>query len=269
MPALLLPMAAACSQEKVETPPNVIIILADDIGYGDLGFNGEPTVKTPNADRLANSGVRFTNAHAVAATSTPSRYSLLTGHYSWRRNDTGVSPGDAGMIIKPEQTTIADMFREAGYVTGAIGKYSNYEAGTRVPFVVSWPAKVKRQISEALFSHIDIFASLSKLIQKDIPEGAAIDSRDQLNALLGKDKKGREYIIEHASTHSISTKEWKYITPNNGAAYNTYTNTELGNNKEPQLYDMLNDRGEKNNIATDHPEKIIELVNILKQEIAK
>lgn len=74
-------------------------------------------------DSLATNGIRFTDAHSVAATSTPSRYSLFTGHYSWRRNDTGIAAGNAGMIIKPEQTTIADMFKSAGYTTGAIGKW--------------------------------------------------------------------------------------------------------------------------------------------------
>ena len=61
--------------------------------------------------------------HMVAATSTPSRYSLFTGHYAWRRNDTGIAAGDAGMVIRPEQPTVADMFRECGYTTGAIGKW--------------------------------------------------------------------------------------------------------------------------------------------------
>lgn len=91
--------------------PNVIFILADDIGYGDLSCNGEKTIHTPNVDALASRGVRFTDAHAVAATSTPSRYSLLTGQYAWRRNDTGIATGDAGMIIRPEQHTVADMFQ--------------------------------------------------------------------------------------------------------------------------------------------------------------
>lgn len=67
--------------------------------------------------------VRFTDAHAVAATSTPSRYSLFTGHYAWRRNDTGIAAGNAGMVIRPEQPTVADMFRECGYTTCAIGKW--------------------------------------------------------------------------------------------------------------------------------------------------
>ena len=103
--------------------PNVIIILADDLGYGDLQCYGAKNVATPNVDRLAREGIRFTNTHAVAATSTPSRYSLLTGEYAWRRPDTEVAAGNAGMIIRPEQYTMADMFNNAGYATGAFGKW--------------------------------------------------------------------------------------------------------------------------------------------------
>ena len=103
--------------------PNVILLLADDVGYGDLSPYGEPTIYTPQVERLAQRGLRFTDAHSVAATSTPSRYSLLTGHYSWRRNDTGVAAGNAGMIIRPKQQTVADLFRMKGYVTGAVGKW--------------------------------------------------------------------------------------------------------------------------------------------------
>lgn len=103
--------------------PNVIIILADDLGYGDLECYGAKNVQTPNVNRLANAGIRFTNTHAVAATSTPSRYSLLTGEYAWRRPDTDIAAGNAGMIIRPEQYTMADMFKNAGYATCAIGKW--------------------------------------------------------------------------------------------------------------------------------------------------
>ena len=103
--------------------PNVIFIVADDLGYGDISCYGAKRIQTPNVDRLAKQGLRFTDAHAVAATSTPSRYALFTGHYSWRRNDTGIAAGNAGMVIRPEQTTIADMFKTAGHTTGAIGKW--------------------------------------------------------------------------------------------------------------------------------------------------
>ena len=103
--------------------PNVILIYADDLGYGDLECFGAKNVKTPNVNRMAENGLKLTNVHAVAATSTPSRYSLLTGEYAWRRPDTDVAAGNAGMIIRPEQYTLADVFQHAGYATGAFGKW--------------------------------------------------------------------------------------------------------------------------------------------------
>jgi arylsulfatase A-like enzyme len=103
--------------------PNVVLIYADDLGYGDLECYGAKHVKTPHVNKLAQEGIRFTNAHAVAATSTPSRYSLLTGEYAWRRSDTDVAAGNAGMIIRPTQYTMADMFKSAGYATAAFGKW--------------------------------------------------------------------------------------------------------------------------------------------------
>lgn len=108
---------------KYKQKPNVIIIYADDLGYGDLQCYGAKNVETPNINKLANNGIRFTNAHAVASTSTPSRYSLLTGEYAWRRKGTDVAPGNAGLIIRPEQFTMADMFKSEGYSTCAIGKW--------------------------------------------------------------------------------------------------------------------------------------------------
>mgnify|MGYP002733753454 CR=1 FL=1 len=91
--------------------PNVIIIYADDLGYGDLECYGAKNIQTPNVNRLAKEGIQFTDAHAVAATSTPSRYSLLTGEYAWRKPGTDVAAGNAGMIISPGQFTLADMFK--------------------------------------------------------------------------------------------------------------------------------------------------------------
>ena len=111
------------SDELKGQRPNVLLIYADDIGYGDLSCNGTSSVSTPNVDKLASEGIRFTNAHCAAATSTPSRYALLTGEYAWRRKGTGIAAGNAAMIIKPDRYTLADMFKSAGYRTGAIGKW--------------------------------------------------------------------------------------------------------------------------------------------------
>ena len=110
-------MGAKKTKANNQQKPNVIIILADDLGYGDLGCYGAKNVETPNVDKLAKQGIRFTDAHAIASTSTPSRYSLLTGEYAWRKPGTDVAPGDAGMIIQPTQFTMADMFKSVGYST--------------------------------------------------------------------------------------------------------------------------------------------------------
>lgn len=115
----LLGSLGAAAQQK----PNVILLVADDLGYGDLECYGAKNVETPNVNRLAEQGIKFTNCHATAATSTPSRYSLLTGEYAWRRKDTDVAAGNAASIIRPAQFTMADLFRNAGYATGAIGKW--------------------------------------------------------------------------------------------------------------------------------------------------
>lgn len=118
--AATLLAATSCNEPK---QPNVILIVADDLGYGDLSCYGATEIQTPNVDSLAQSGITFTNAHTCASTSTPSRYSLLTGMYPFRKEGTNVAAGDAGMIIRPEQYTLADVFQGAGYKTAAIGKW--------------------------------------------------------------------------------------------------------------------------------------------------
>jgi arylsulfatase A-like enzyme len=119
----LLSAATQYSGAQSAEKPNIIIIYADDLGYGDVSCYGATSVKTPNIDKLASQGLRFTNAHCTSATSTPSRYSLLTGEYAWRRKGTNILPGDASAIIKPDRTTIASVLKNAGYTTGVVGKW--------------------------------------------------------------------------------------------------------------------------------------------------
>lgn len=102
--------------------PNVIVLIADDLGYGDLSCYGAKAIRTPNMDRLAAQGIRFTRGYAASATSSPSRYALLTGMYPWR-NNVQILPGDSPLIIPTDRPTIATMFRDAGYATGAVGKW--------------------------------------------------------------------------------------------------------------------------------------------------
>ena len=496
MTCVFLPVTLFAQQIK---KPNVIVIMADDIGYGDLSCYGEKAIHTPNVEKLANQGVRFIDAHSVAATSTPSRYSFLTGHYAWRRTDTGVAPGDAGMIIRPEQYTVADLFKGAGYVTGAVGKwhlgmgdktgeqdwnelitpglkdigfdysyimaatgdrvpcvwvengsvvdldsedpiyvsyktpfhgeplgkthpelltlmkpspdhghdqaivngisrigymkggkkalwkdenindsivahglafiernkehpfflyfatndvhvprvphprfagksgmgargdaliefdwtvgqvmetlerlglrentlivltsdngpvvddgyqdqavellgehrpwgayrggkYSSFEAGTRIPFIVSYPGKVKEGVSKALVSQVDFLASMSELLGVSLTCDQKKDSQEQLSTWYGKDKQGRDYVVEQAGSLAVSDGEWKYISPSDKKSYEKLTNTELGNAPQDQLYFLKKDIGEKNNLAGRYPEKIKAFQRILELEKSK
>ena len=103
--------------------PNTLLIYADDLGYGDVSCYGATRVRTPNIDRLAREGVRFTDAHTTSSTCTPARYSMLTGEYAWRRRGTGVLPGNAPLIIEPGRTTMASVLQQAGYKTGVVGKW--------------------------------------------------------------------------------------------------------------------------------------------------
>lgn len=127
---LLLVVLSSCNKEKktVETPavpnkPNIVIIYADDLGYGEMGAYGATEVKTPNLDNLANGGMRFTNGYASSATCTPSRYALLTGIYPWRNKSAKILPGTAPLIIDTAQATIAKLLKTQGYHTGIVGKW--------------------------------------------------------------------------------------------------------------------------------------------------
>lgn len=103
--------------------PNIIVIIADDLGYGDIGCYGATAVKTPNLDKLAAEGLRFTSGYCSAATCTPTRFSLITGTYAFRQKGTGVAPPNGPALIKPGTPTVASILKQTGYATAAIGKW--------------------------------------------------------------------------------------------------------------------------------------------------
>lgn len=483
---------ASAQQKK----PNVVLIYVDDLGYGDVSSYGAIKIKTPNVDRIAKQGTRFTNAHSTSATCTPSRFALMTGVYPWRQQGTGVLPGDAKLIVPTDKATLPKIFKRAGYTTAVVGKwhlglgtqveknwneavkpgpnevgfdysfifpatadrvptvflenhhvlglekedpiqvdyknkvgndptgkenpellkmqashnhghnntiingigrigymaggdkarwvdeevtgtflhvaqdfiaknknnpfflmfalnephvprmpstyfrgksglgyrgdailqldwtvgkvldqldqlgiaentiiifssdngpvlddgyvdgavtelnghtpagalrggkYSIFEAGTRVPFLVSGPGVAKNKVSNALYCQIDILASMAQLLGLETPK-EAMDSEALASTLLGNDTKGRKHLVEHAGTLAILQGDWKYIQPSNGPAYSKLTDTEMGNSPEPQLYNLKQDIGEKNNLARSQPAMVSELKALLEQEKAK
>lgn len=118
---------AACQGQEGETEtgkPNVVIILADDMGYGDVSFNNPYSrVKTPNIDQMAADGLCFTDAHSAGAVSIPSRYGLMTGRYMFRAEKKGGYMGYLHALIEPERETIGSLMQKAGYTTACVGKW--------------------------------------------------------------------------------------------------------------------------------------------------
>jgi arylsulfatase A-like enzyme len=470
--------------------PNIVLIYADDLGYGDVSCYGATNVKTPNIDKIASEGIRFTHAHSPSATCTPSRYAMLTGEYAWRKKGTGVLPGNARMIIQPGRTTLPSILQKAGYTTGVVGKwhlglgdknldwnreikpgpldigfdycylipatgdrvpcvyvenrkvvnlnpqdpiqvsfgkpigneptgkknpdllkmhpshghnqtiingisrigymsggksarwidediadvitkkavrfiekhkeqtfflyfsthdihvprvphprfngktgmgprgdaiiqldwctgeilnaldrfnrtedtlviftsdngpvvddgyrdqaveklgdhkpsgplrggkYSAFDAGTRVPFLVRWPGKIQAGTSDALVCQIDFLASFAALTNQTLSDREAPDSVNILPALLGKSRIGRDHLVEHARTLSLIRGDWKYIEPRKGPKINKSTNTELGIDPLPQLYNLKTDLAEKHNLAAEHPKIVQELATLLQK----
>ncbi|AWW32719.1 arylsulfatase [Echinicola strongylocentroti] len=114
----------ASHKEASQKPPNIILINADDLGYGDVGCYGATMVQTPNIDRLAREGRRFTDAHTASAVCSPSRYGLMTGQYPLRRNFWGPIPGvTEGLTIDKDSQTLASTLKKSGYATACVGKW--------------------------------------------------------------------------------------------------------------------------------------------------
>jgi arylsulfatase A-like enzyme len=474
----------------VEAPPNIVFILADDLGYGDLSCYGATQVQTPNIDRLARGGLRFTDAHSAAATCTPARYALMTGEYAWRKKGTNVLPGNAPLIIQPGRTTIATLLKKAGYVTGVVGKwhlglgdgnvdwnqeirpgplelgfdysflipatgdrtpcvyvenhrvvgldpadpiqvsyssplgdeptganhpellklhpshghdqtiingisrigymtggkaarwvdediadvitakavafleknrakpfflyfathdihvprvphprfagktgmgprgdvivqfdwsagriletldrlnltgntlvilssdngpvvddgykdqaveklgnhrpagewrggkYSAFEGGTRIPFLVSWPRRIKPGVSAALVCQVDFLASFAALTRQPLAPQDAPDSLNTLSAFLGDTRQGRDHLVEQANVLSLRQDSQKFIEPGQGPAIQKNTNTETGVSPEMQLYNLKMDPGESHNQAKELPSQALEMEKSLKK----
>ncbi len=124
--ALLLALGlGACQTDAPPSHPNVVVIMADDMGYGDPGrYNDASKIPTPHIDRLADEGMRFTDAHSPSAVCTPTRYGLLTGRYAWRtRLKSWVTAGYSPSLIDTTRMTLATLFKQHGYATAAMGKW--------------------------------------------------------------------------------------------------------------------------------------------------
>src|SRR5690606_7691119 len=145
--------------------------------------------------------------------------------------------------------------RPAGPLRG--GKYSLYEAGPRVPFVVYWKGRIQPKVSDAVVCQLDFLASFAKLTGQEV-EGT--DSRDYLDVLLGKSQRGRDALVLEANSRTFLRQgDWVMIPPYAGAKVNKQVNIEMGNAKEYQLYNLQEDIGEQINLAGQEPDKLEEM----------
>lgn len=120
---VLLHLLTGASVVGAAQRPNILILYADDLGYGDLGcYNPKSQILTPHLDRLAAEGIRFTDGHSSSGICTPSRYALLTGRHHWR-DFHGIVQAMGGSVFKPERLTLPEMLKKKGYRTAAIGKW--------------------------------------------------------------------------------------------------------------------------------------------------
>ncbi|MEO0470326.1 MAG: arylsulfatase [Bacteroidota bacterium] len=175
-------LACNAPQETEQQPssptsaqPNIIIIYADDLGYGDLGVYGGENMPTPNMDKLAQGGIRFTQGYASSATCSPSRYALLTGTYPWRNERAKILPGNAPLLLDTAQTTIADLLKAAGYHTGIVGKW---HLGLGDGFV-NWNKKIGPGPNELGFDYSYIMAATQDRVPTVYIENGDVVGLDQ------------------------------------------------------------------------------------------
>lgn len=195
LPAAAL-LAACGSGEKAPQQPNVIVILADDLGFGDVSAYGSTTIHTPNIDSLAQGGVRFNNGYATSATSTPSRYALMTGMYPWKNKDAKILPGDAPLIIGEDQYTLPKFMQKAGYRTGAIGKWHLGMGNGNV----NWNETVKPGAKEIGFDYSCLIAATNDRVPTVYVEDGnvvGLEKDDPIEVSYEQNFEGEPTALDH------------------------------------------------------------------------
>ena len=176
---LALAAAAACpaaTTPQVKPPKAIVMIYADDLGYGDVGCYGAKGIPTPSIDKLAKQGVRFTDAYSTTSVCTPSRYALFTGEYPWRKEGTGILPGDAALIIDTKKPTLPKMLQSHGYKTYMVGKWhlGLGEKGKKI----DWNKHIAPSPNEIGFDESFIFAATGDRVPCVILENGNVRNLD-------------------------------------------------------------------------------------------
>lgn len=159
--------------------PNIVVIMADDLGYGDISANGARAIETPAIDRLAAEGIRFTSGYASASTCTPTRYSFLTGTYALRRKGTGVAPPNGPALIAPGTETLPAILKRAGYATAVIGKW-HLGLGSPAP---DWNGELRPGPLEIGFDHCLLLPTTNDRVPQVFVENHRVRNLDPADPL--------------------------------------------------------------------------------------
>lgn len=198
LPLILLFIGATACQKPATKPekPNILIIYLDDLGYGDVSCYGATEITTPNFDKLAENGIRFTDGHASSATCTPSRYALLTGEYPWKNENARILPGNAPLLIDTAQITLPGMLKQNGYHTGIVGKW---HLGLGDGFV-DWNRKVSPGPNELGFDYSYIMAATQDRVPTVYIENGdvvGLDPADPIEVNYDKNFEGEPTGLEN------------------------------------------------------------------------
>lgn len=208
----------SCSSKDTVERPNIIVIMADDLGYGDVGaYGAKPeNVKTPNIDKLAEGGLKFTSGYCSASTCTPTRYSFLTGSYAFRKKETGIAPPNAPAIIKPGTETIASLLQKSGYKTAVIGKWHLGLGGPEGP---DWNGELNPGPREIGFDYNFLLPTTNDRVPQVYVENHRVRNLDPNDPLwVGRKKPSENHPtgITHRNTLKMNWNDGHNNTIHNG-----------------------------------------------------
>ena len=194
--------------------PNIIVIMADDMGYGDLSCYGAKTFSTPNIDQLAAEGLRFTNGYCSASTCTPTRFSFLTGTYAFRFEGKGIAAPNSPLIIPEDTVTLPDLMKKAGYHTAVIGKW-HLGLGKDKP---DWNGELKPGPREIGFDYNFLLPTTNDRVPQVFVENHRVLNLDPKDPLwVGKKKPSPDHPT--GKTHRDSLRlDWSH--GHNGTIHN-------------------------------------------------
>jgi len=195
--------------------PNIIVIMADDLGYGDLSSYGATELKTPHIDRLAAEGIRFTSGYCSASTCTPTRFSFLTGTYAFRQKGTGIAAPNSRMIVPPDTATIADLAKTAGYRTAVIGKWHLGLGGEAGP---QWNGQLKPGPREIGFDYNFLLPTTNDRVPQVYVENDRVVGLDPKDPLWVGDRKPTEDHPTGISHRETLKMDWSH--GHNGTIHN-------------------------------------------------